>query len=511
MRAPLLLALLGAGCQCPGSTPFPQSVRHVVIVSMDTVRADHLGCYGHASARTPRLDALCAQSVVFERHTSAAPTTLASHTALMTGNYPNHHGVARNEFLVSDENRLLAEVLKDGGFATGAVIGAMPLLSNTGFLQGVDWINEDLMAGRGSGLGMVDQAQRRADAVTDRAIDFLGEHDPSKERLFLFAHYFDAHAPYDPPEPFRTDNLGDIELESLAPKVGKLQHIARTRAMVVSGRPGGKTSSEQLRRLYLGEIAYVDEHVGRLVDALAEKGILDETLLVITSDHGETQDTHWEPWNHGYSLYEEAIHTPLIVRLPGGVGARRVDRAASNVDVFPTLVEALGLDAGKVDGQSFLPLLRGEQMGPRGPVFSEATKPYLPEGDPWLNDLRWKSVRDGDQKLIFDPISGMKELYNLDEDPAELINRVGEDGVAPAPGPELEAALAGWRSAAAPLASQAIASRRTRSMLEALGYTEAAIADELSEDDREAAQQRSMDLELGRGAGAGSPATDKPQ
>jgi len=400
---------------------------------------------------------------------SAAPTTLNSHTALMTGTYGHTHGVPRNVFTVAPDNVMLAELLSDAGWETAAVLGAMPLGSKSGFTQGFEYVNEDFS--RRVSSGEVDQTPRRADEVTDAALEWSRHRNPFTARpAFLLVPYFDVHAPYDPPEPHRS-RFGRVSDH----RSGNLKHVRKTRSLGSKNPESIAKRSADLRKLYLGEVSWTDKEVGRLLKGLDRGGWLDDALVVITSDHGETQDTHWEVWNHGYSLYDETVHTPLIVRFPDGLAAGvRVPDVVSNVDVMPTLVEWLGLPGFPVDGRSLMPLLRGE-LFQSAFAFSESTKPYNPVGESeWPNDLRWKAVRDDRYKLLWHPADDDIELYDLRDDPAEARNiysvhhELGlNDRVA-----GLLAAAGAFRDDARPLPVVEQGSERVHRQLEALGDVE---------------------------------------
>lgn len=449
-------------------TPKP---RLVMIISVDTLRADHLGLYGHPEKPSPFIDGFAEEAVVFENHMSAAPTTLNSHTALMTGTYGNRHGVPRNVFTVADDNVMLAEILSDEGWDTAAFLGAMPLGSKSGFTQGFRLVDENFS--RRVAGGEVDQTQRRADEVTDAVLDWSRHRSPFATRpTFLFVHYFDVHAPYDPPEPYRSQ-FGEVSDK----RAGNLKHVRRTRSLGKDDPGAISARSEDLRKLYLGEVAWTDKEVGRLLNGMDAGGWLDDALIIITSDHGETQDTHSEVWNHGYTLYDETIRTPLIVRFPDETGAgTRVKRLVSNVDVMPTVLEWLGLPLpNRVEGRSVMPLLNGTQMTPATPVFSESTKPYTPVGDsPWPNDLRWKASRDERYKLLFHPADGAYELYDLRDDPGETHNLFP---IVPDLGLEdrlqtLTEAVHAFRDRADPLPVVEQGSETVHRQLEALGYVD---------------------------------------
>lgn len=452
----LLLVLASCMCNRP-KLQVQDDPPHVVLISLDTTRADALGPYAGPQAGTPHLDAFADEAVVFERHVSVAPTTLASHTSLMTGRYPLHHGVPRNAYYVHNRNLMLAEVLRDAGFATAAILGAMPLGEHSNFLQGFTHVDAEFRRPRS---WEHQQAERTADAVTDAALAWLD--GPRGDRVFLFVHYFDPHAPYEAPPPFGPGPSADGE--------GTLAAVAETRKRLQQGR--GQRESRTLRELYQGEVRFVDQEVGRLLDGLKDRGILDDALIILTADHGETFDTHSdELWDHGLTVYDETVHTPLILRFPRGEhGGLRVPDLVANVDVFGTVTELLEMKLSPGDGLSLLPTLRGEAL-PERALFSEATKPWEPRNPDarWANDWSRKMVRVGDHKLHLDPRTGDRWLYDVSADPGELRDLASEEVER---ADALEAALQAWRASADPLPSHKVMAPDITAQLEALGYIE---------------------------------------
>ncbi|UCG32346.1 MAG: sulfatase [Phycisphaerales bacterium] len=442
-------------------------VQHVILISVDTLRADHLACYGHPFVKTPNIDRLASEGMLFEQHISAAPTTLNSHTSIMTGTYPHTHGVPRNEFQVHDDNVMLAEVLKEAGFTTAAFIGAMPLHSQFNFAQGFDHYDEQF--DDSSESGAVDQAQRPAERVNQAVSAWLA--GVQFERLFLFVHYFDVHWPYRSPEPYARMYRDDTR-----PMTGSLREIQRVRQGL---RRDPDTVAEECRILdamYCGEITYTDHHIGSLMEVLRRRGLYDHALIVLTSDHGEAMNEHWEHWNHGFSTYETTIRTPLIVRQPGGrLAGIRCRELISNIDVMPTILERLGLSLpNRVEGKSFAALLDGGRIGARGPVFAEATKPeYVPMGrEPrWANEELCRAIRTQEWKFVRRPAENICELYDLEADPDEqtnlLLSRSEDSRILAA---DLAAQLAAWDQAADPLPFRWEIPAHVRELMDSLGY-----------------------------------------
>jgi arylsulfatase len=444
----------------------------VLLITLDTTRADQVGCYGGALARTPRLDALAAQGVRFEQATAAASSTLASHTSLFTGLYPRRHGVARNGFMVNDQNVTLAEVLGGAGFHTAGFIGSFALDQVFDFDQGFDVWNQDFEIEFDP--ERADQNQRRAEAVTDAVLAHL-DRVGSEERLFLFAHYFDVHSPFDPPEPFAStyalpggplsSTLGDIREQELKHQ----SRIAAPRPVfdvgldlgLAVGADGTRLpGDEALAALYAGELAYTDAQVGRLLDGLAERGLLQSCIVIVTADHGETFWEHGDFWHHGAWVYETNVHVPFIVHLPDGRGhGALVPEPVSGVDLFPTLLDLLGIALPEpVDGISLVEAINTGRA-PLRPVFAEATQPSRVTEDQsrWVNQQKSKSIRRGPWKLIQTRYLAFEELYDLAHDPGERRNLLRQQEPAAetkAAYAELRVALDAWSAKEEPRDSQ---------------------------------------------------------
>src|SRR5262245_37073788 len=292
--------------------------RHVLLVSLDTTRADHLGCYGYEAAQTPRLDALAGSGLRFAQATTVMPLTLPAHASLMTGTFPGTHGVRDNGgFYVPDDQRTLAEVLRERGYRTGGFISAFVLDSRWGIQQGFERYFDEFDLSKYEGVGM-DAVQRPGGEVVDKALEWLAA--DREKPFFAWVHLYDPHAPYEAPEPFR----------SRFPR--------------------------NMQGAYDAEVAYADSLVGRLLDSLASDGRLAETLVVVVGDHGESLGEH-EEQSHGFFIYDADVHIPLILAGPG-VPERVVNDQVRIVDVMPTVLDLLGVEApGAVQGKSLLPLV----------------------------------------------------------------------------------------------------------------------------------------------------------
>jgi choline-sulfatase len=371
VRSLALAALSALACVPTAGAEAPS----VLVVTLDTVRADRMGFLGSQRDLTPNLDRLASRCVVFENAYAQAPMTTVSHATLLSGTYPQYHGV--NDFGVPLPSSVpyLPDVFHKAGYRTGAFVGSLILEPQAGLAPGFDRGFATYDAGyrpRRGGEDRYQSIERRADEVVTRALRWLG--GPGGPPFFLWVHLYDAHAPYDPPAPF----------------------AARYRSAP-----------------YDGEVAYVDHAVGRLVEALEASGRLDELVVVIASDHGEGLGDHGED-THGVFLYDATIHVPLLLKLPRGRSAgTRVKARVSLVDVAPTVLQAVQLPIPPtMQGESLLPTLSGS--GRDRPAYSETTYPRRAFG--WSALASWRA----DRFLYVQ--APRRELYDLVSDPAAARN-----------------------------------------------------------------------------------------
>lgn len=351
--------------------PAPHDL-NVVVVTLDTTRADRLGCYGFAGIETPHIDAVARAGMVFENASATAPLTFPSHSSIFTGLVPPHHGARDNGgFFLDDARTTLAERLKAAGYATGAFIGAWVLESRWGLAQGFDEYSDhfELSKYKVLSLGTV---QKPGDEVMDDALRWLDT--VQGRRFFAWVHLYDPHSPYEPPEPF---------------------------------------ASQYRATPYLGEIAYTDKVVGRLTAWLESRRLMDRTVIVLVGDHGESLGDHGEA-THAYFIYGSTTHVPLIVRTPWSLAGR--SRAqVSTVDVMPTVLDLLGLAPQEgIDGRSLAPAL----FDPAAPVDHDSySETYFPRYHFGWQHLR--SLRDARYTYVDAP---HPELYDRAEDPGETKN-----------------------------------------------------------------------------------------
>ena len=349
---------------------------NILLITIDTLRADHLGCYGYAGIRTPAIDALAGRGVLFTRAFAHTPATLPSHTNILLGLTPNAHGVHDNSnFIVRGGFLTLAEWLKGQGYATGAVVGAFPLDSRFGLTRGFD-VYDDKYGSQGP-MDMT-FVERTADVVVDKALQWLrGRAEP----WFLWVHCFDPHQPYAPPEPFK------------------------------SAYPANP---------YDGEIAFVDAALGRLFASLKERNVEGRTAVIFTADHGEALGEHGET-THGYFAYNATLRVPLVMAFPG-MGPGRPGQEVCHIDIFPTVCDLLGQKKpAALQGLSLLPLMRGKAL-PVRPIYFEALTAYYNRG--------WAPLRgyiQGREKYMDSPIP---EVYDLEKDFGELDNVAGRADLA---------------------------------------------------------------------------------
>lgn len=495
MRTAAFLSLLASSLVGCGSSepPYEGPYRHVILVSLDTMRADHVSSYDTRFASTPRLDQLARSGVRFADVTAAAPTTLASHTSLMTGSWPHTHGVVRNGFTVHPDNVMLPELLQEKGFHTAGFLGSFALESRFQFDQGFDLFDEEFNMLTD---GNVDQNQRLAEDLTFAALKHIDRVKDEEERIFLFLQYFDPHAPYGPPasEGAPRTTMAQVEatvrahqqrLIGSSPGHGSVINYGLPKDLIGKAIGTPLPEDKELVEAYAAEVAYLDRCLGVLFDGLDKAGILDEAIVIVTADHGETFYEHHDFWNHGLWLYQTTMEVPLIFKLPEGTGGieasgLEVNVPVSGIDVLPTLCELLELEVpGRCEGRSLVPLLEGQQFD-RGMLFGEATQPgpasKLERPNIWGNRGKPRMVRDGPYKLIESPYHGdLRQLFHLGDDPGEtrdLLVHSPDDPAVQAQVRKMLRELRVWDSGAVPLPSSfdATQSAETQRRLEAMGY-----------------------------------------
>ena len=396
-----LLTLFGAGWFLDSAWASPENP-NIVIIVVDAMRPDHLGCYGYCRPTSPNIDSLARVSIRVETAITQAPWTKGAFSSILTSLYPFQHGVTDWVSVLPDSMLTLPEMLSKEGYSSMGIFNMIGLGGRFGVLQGFAETVEP------------EERYRDARETTDLAIERI---EDSQGPFFLVVHYFDSHEPYRPPIQF----LDEVRLESDPDPMDGWRQSGK------SG-PQHRTDEDILRSqlLYDGCIRFVDHHIGRLVETLRQKGIDRSTLLIITADHGEA---FWEHGvaSHGANTYDEAIRVPLIVHYPDRFeGPVVVGAQVAHIDILPTITEIVGIDDNfHREGTSLVNLLSsGEKPRARGkflPSYAtlcECTVRRAPGT---------KCVRTNDWKLIVEPTTSLVELYNLKEDPGENLNLWGLD------------------------------------------------------------------------------------
>ncbi|UCF43354.1 MAG: sulfatase-like hydrolase/transferase, partial [Planctomycetota bacterium] len=352
-------------------------IKNILLISIDTCRADHVSCYGYPRQTTPNIDQLARESVLFKNVITPVPITLPAHCSMLIGTIPPHHGVHDNVgYRLHESNLTLAEILHTHGYTTGAILSSFVMDARFGLDQGFE-VYDDFFGPAVSGYY---SNERRAENASRLTCAWLEEHQ--NEPFFLFLHYFDPHFPYDPPEPFASAFADD---------------------------------------LYAGEIAYTDKYIHQVIEKLKELDLYDSTLLIITSDHGEGLYEHSE-WTHGYFIYHSTIQVPLIIKVPGGPRGKKVDGVVGLVDIVPTICGMLGITPpSPMHGQDLSPILTKKRKIKKDEryVYCESLMPSKRYGCSPLLGLvsdRWKYIQ-----------APRQELYDLNKDPDEIQNLADEN------------------------------------------------------------------------------------
>ena len=411
MRKGLLAAaLLAAACRSPAPPAGPAASPaaspaqaagnplNVVLITIDTLRADHLGAYGYKRRTSPRIDALARSGALFERAYTFWPKTRGSFVMMMTGRRPSVNGYSKTHPILVDFNPTLASVLEAAGYETTALVDNPNVAARYGYAKGFGryretWEEKDLAT-----------EMARTQAITNEAASFL-QGRRSEKPFLLWLHYVNPHAPYTPPAPFDTAFL-DARVAS------------SPRLPVVPGFHGGipkQWAAPGKDRLgyyvaqYDGEIAAVDQEVGRVLDALAASPVSGRTVVVLTSDHGESLGEHDYYFDHGEDLFEPSMAIPLVVALPGAPPGVRSRALASTLDLVPTLLDLLKVSyPSDLAGVSLLPEVKGQPSGAPRRLFGQ-------------NERNLTATWDERYRLVATPVEGGAKLALFDRasDPRE--------------------------------------------------------------------------------------------
>jgi arylsulfatase A-like enzyme/Flp pilus assembly protein TadD len=419
--------LLGAvWCGLPSVLAAQSAARaNVLLITVDTLRADHLGCYGYRRIKTPNIDQLAREGIQFDRAFAQVPLTLPSHAVILTGTYPMYNTV--RDFTgvgLPGSIGILSEAFERRGYSTAAFVSAFVLDGSWGLRRGFQTY-DDVFDAKQFETQTPGNIQRRAKETVDR---FLGWFPARRSGpFFVWLHLYDPHSPYDPPEPFHSQYAG---------------------------------------HLYDGEIAYCDEQLGRVFMALKQAGVYDQTLIVFLSDHGESLGEHGED-EHGFFLYSATLHVPLIVKTTGDtrLAERRVDAVVGTVDVAPTILQLVALHdhlTEQFQGSSLASLLLGKAPAEERTAYAET---YYPR-----NSFGWSPLRAliGPRYVFIDAPD--PELYDPAKDPGEKVNLyIGRRAEANALKARLDALTERYISKTAPGGGPPL-SAETLEKLKSLGY-----------------------------------------
>ncbi len=439
----------------PSALAAPAGSPNVLLISIDTLRADHLSCYGYGRPTSPTIDSLAAEGVLFEHVAGVSSWTLPTHMSLMTGLDPLGHKVQSDPAILSPKIPTLAQRFLEAGYSTAAVVSAVYLNAFHGFSRGFesydDYFVGDELFGAGSDV-------ETSTATVERATERLNGWSKAtpKRPFFLFVHFWDVHHNYQPPPPYDA-----VFSPTEFPPTSAFESLDQSRNVDDTGL----VPTEQIA-LYDGELRYVDAHIALLLNAIEKLGLANNTIVAVTGDHGEEL---WQRGDRGHrrTLFEECTHVPLILRYPGHLPAgRRVEQMIRQIDIAPTLLELAGLDPiSLVRGAPELPstdrsvaaLARGEvdAMTPAPIAFAD------------LHSGVVQSVRTQTRKFIVD--RGKPLYFDLAQDPGETNNLIGQGGKQEQ---ALQQLLTAWVAAGkqSPKAGEAEMQPEQLELLKSLGY-----------------------------------------
>jgi arylsulfatase A-like enzyme len=404
-RVLIALAFLTVACdrQPPApARPLPSATAgtrwSVLLITIDTLRADHLGLYGYSRATSPRLEAFGRRAVVFEQAYTYWPKTRGSFVAMMSGRRDSQTGYGKTHPVLLDFNPSLAQVLKEAGYRTAAVVDNANVAAQHGFARGFERYRETWQE------STLPTEMDRARAITGEGVAFLENASPGQP-FFLWLHYVNPHAPYTPPAPYDTAFLDAASRTGARLRTvdGFVGGIRKEWAVAGQDRLGYYVAQ------YDGEIAAVDQEVGRVLDALEGSAAARHTVVVVTSDHGESLGEHDYFFDHGQDVFDPSLRIPLLVAVPGQAGGTRTSALASTLDLVPTLLDAVKVSyPPDLAGTSLLPALRGQALPGRERLFAR-------------NDRNLSASFDGRHKIVATPTDAdlRFELFDRASDPGE--------------------------------------------------------------------------------------------
>ncbi len=396
-----IFSLLFAGGLGGCGRPVPG--QNIILITIDTLRSDHLGCYGYPLDTTPAIDRLANESVLFRNAITPRPKTAPSLASILTGLYPHTHGVRINWVPLPEEFSTLPELLRKKGYRTAAVVGNYVLKRKYSGLDQGFYMYDDRMSTRVFNRNLW---EKTASEVNESALKWLEEN--RDHRFFLWIHYMDPHGPYTPPPEYE-----DFFVRSRRDQVF-VDDIPRYQQLPWIPVRNGNSDAELYRAAYDREIRYCDDAIGRLLVRLDELG-LDEAVIVLTGDHGESLGEHDYYFEHGKYVYDQSSRIPLIIHIPGRTGPTEVLEQVNVMSIAPTIIDLAGGEApAGMEASSLLPLLSGDTGGGEEFIFIERK-----------NDL--KAIRTDRWKYIRNLLRGGEELYDLEKDPAETRNVAGDN------------------------------------------------------------------------------------
>jgi len=384
----------------------------IILISLDTLRADHLGVYGYPRDTSPSLDAFANESVVFDRAVAQSPLTLPSHISIMTSLYPSSHGILSNNNRLADEQVTLAELLRKDGYKTAGFADGAFLKGDYGFKQGFDVYDGDTRIGIAR--------------ILPKAVNWLEEN--KADPFFLFIHCYDIHDPYNPPPPYNTVFHDFAYSGGFVPGTKNLKDAA-WKGLVVT--------DDDLRHiiaLYDGGIRYTDEHIGGFLSYLQETGLTDTSLIIITSDHGEEFREHGS-FLHWQLYCRPNLHVPFIMHVPGDLKKMvRIKELVRSIDILPTILDMAHIPPhSNAQGISLFPLMQHNSYLP-GRIWRRILHAVRGDEDRVvaLAATKFKklqsSIISDDYQLIYTMVSGATELFDLRKDPFAQNNIAGNNG-----------------------------------------------------------------------------------
>lgn len=450
-----------------------ENAPNIILISMDTVRADHISCYGYHRNTTPNLDSIARQGIVYENAFTAAPWTPPSHASMFTGKYPSHHKTMGKNVRLNNRNSSLAQILSQRGYQTIGITCCKLLGSGSGFERGFQEFFEPKLPSLSSfkeGFWLDRLYQKDyirtliygPDKGTCQAIEaikrFLKKRRKIKKPFFMFINYFNCHTPYDPPRPFKNrfcnnfhqsrfymkEFLSNKALNRTTEKISDRNLNIQKLRWIASGAGGfffvmkelsvSQKEWEVVKSWYDGEIAYLDYQIGNLIELLREEGIFNNTVLIITSDHGENFGEHGLAV-HPLCVYDSLLHVPLIVSCPNVIPERKkISNLASTIDIFPTVMDIANVKfENNIQGKSLYPFghrkIHDFICAEYGGLHMRGLGGWKGKRPLRLNNFKeidrgCKCIRTLDYKYIL--TNEKEELYNIRDDPYEQVNIVAD-------------------------------------------------------------------------------------